>query len=290
MPERLSFTNGRAPRTVFIILNYVLMVCIFIIVVLPLLKVVSDSFEGAFTYGFKIIPNKFDTTAYRQVLRKPEVYRGFGVSVYTTLLGTLLGMTVTTLSAYTLVQFDLPGRRIIVIYILITMVINAGLIPTYLVVRDLNLINSLWAPILTLVVNSSNIILMRNFFESVPASLAEAAEIDGCSMFGIFWRIMLPLSVPAIATLSLFTLVSYWGEVMPFIYYINDTKLYNLQVVLRQYVLSGDSFSTSGAEDYIFPETMKNTLIVISIIPVMVIYPFLQRYFVTGINIGAVKE
>jgi putative aldouronate transport system permease protein len=289
MKEKFGFSNGRAPRTLFVIFNYLLMTCIFVSVSLPLIKVLSDSFEGAFSYGFKLIPTKFDPTAYLRILSQEKIYTPFFVSVFCTVMGTLIGMLITTMSAYVLVQFDMPGRGILVVYIIITMVFSAGLIPTFLVVRDLGLVDTLWAPILLLVVNTGNIILMRNFFESVPTSLSEAAEIDGCSMFGIFYRIMLPLSVPAIATLSLFTFVAYWNEVMPFIYYINNPDLYNFQVILRQYVLSGDTFDTN-TEAYIFPETLKNALIVISMVPVMCVYPFAQKYFVTGINIGAVKE
>ncbi|HAN44613.1 MAG TPA: carbohydrate ABC transporter permease [Ruminococcaceae bacterium] len=289
MKDKLSFKKGFRARTAFLIFNYLLMVAIFLIVMLPILKVVSDSFEGQFTYGFKLWPKQFTLIAYKSVLTRPELFKPFLISLYTTIVGATICMTFTTLAAYVLIQENMPGKKLLTLFILVTMVFNAGLIPTFMVIRDLNLLDSLWAVILPLAVNSYDIILMRNFFEAIPQSLSESAELDGCTPFQIFYKIILPLSKPALATIGLFALVAYWNEFFSFVMYINNPDLNNFQMVLRRFVLAGDAMHT-GTDDYIFPDTLRNCTIVVSMIPVLIVYPFLQKYFVSGINLGAVKE
>lgn len=290
MRERFSFKPGYRGRTIFLILNYLFMAIVFLSMLIPLLKVLSDSFEGNFTYGFKIFPERFTLEAYKQVFRRPDIYGPFGISVLTTVIGTVLSMLLTTLAGYVLMQQDMPGRNIFSMAILITMVFNAGMIPTFLVMKQIYLLDTIWAAILPIAVNTYNIILMRNFFETVPPSLAESASLDGCTPLQIFYKIMLPLSKPALATVGLFTLVNYWNEYMQFVLYINDPDLYNLQIILRKIVLAGDEMKTSGADEFIFSDTLKNATIIVSIIPVLLVYPFLQKYFVQGINLGATKE
>jgi len=288
MKEKITFTKDTWARSLFLIINAILMVMIFVAVLLPIVKVLSDSFEGRYTYSFKLWPNQFSTDAYRRVFTRADLYKPFMISTYITVVGTMISMALTTLAGYVLIQESLPGRKFLNWFIMITMVFNAGLIPTYLTMRDLHLIDTLWAVILPIATSTYNIILMRNFFETVPASLAESADIDGCTPFQIFYKIMLPLSKPALATVGLFTIVNYWNEYFSLIIYINKVELYNFQIILRKFVISGDNIPTSDV--YVFPEALKNAIIIISMLPIMVIYPFLQKYFVQGVNLGAVKE
>jgi putative aldouronate transport system permease protein len=186
-----------------------------------------------------------------------------------------------------LTQKDIPGRSFFIYMVLLTMIFHAGMIPVYLVYKSLNLLNTLWAVILPLSVNAFNLILMKNFFQEIPASLIEAAEIDGCSPFGIFWKIVLPISKPALATVGLFCIVAYWNDFFHYVISLTDRNLYNFQVRLRELVLS-DDFTAIGGQQ-LYGRSLQNAVIIVAMIPVMLIYPFLQKYFVTGINLGAVK-
>jgi putative aldouronate transport system permease protein len=287
MVEKFSLSKGNRGRTLFVFCNYFLMCIIMFFMLIPILKVASDSLDSSAFYGLSLLPSKFSWENYHVVFTDPFMIRPFFVSLYVTSVGTILAMLVTTMGAYVLTQKDIPGRSFFIYMILVTMVFHAGMIPVYLVYRSLGLLNTLWAAILPLSVNAFNIILMKNFFQEIPASLIEAAEIDGCSPYGIFWKIVLPMSKPALATVGLFVIVAYWNDFFHYVIYMTDRNLYNFQVRLRELVLS-DDFTAIGAEQ-VFGRGVQNATIVVAMIPVMLIYPFLQKYFVTGINLGAVK-
>ena len=199
----------------------------------------------------------------------------------------LFRSTLSTLGAYVLIQWDMPGRNFFANLLLFTMIFNGGMIPTFLVVKELGLYNNLGSVILVPAMNVYNLVLMRNFFESIPHSLFEAADIDGASPMTIFAKIVLPLSKAALASIGLMFLVAYWNDYTNFKIYITNSDFYNFQMKLRSIILGSDLPTASGSAT---ANTVQNAAIITAILPFMVIYPFAQKYFVTGLNIGAVKE
>ena len=270
----------------FSIINIIifLIICAFILV--PLWKVIVDSLDASAGYGMKLWPAKFDLEGYRTVLTYPTIVKPFIVSVITTVAGTALGLLLSTLGAYVLVQFEMPGRNLFANILLFTLIFQAGMIPVYLNLQSLGILNSLWAVILPLSINVYNLVLMRNFFEGIPASLVESAQIDGCSPIGIFLRIVLPLSKAALASIGLMFAVAFWNDYTTFKLYVMDTNLYNFQMKLRAMIFSSDLPNNNSISE----NTLQNAAIMVAIIPFMIIYPFCQKYFVKGVNVGAVKE
>lgn len=289
MVERYGFSKELRARTLFVIFNFIFMILLMAVMVIPILKVLVDSLDAAPALGLNFIPRDFTLGAYKAIINNVSLRRPFLISLYVTIVGTALGLTMTTVAGYVLVQKKMPGRTFFTYMILFTMIFNGGLIPTYMTIKNIGLLNHLGAVIFPLCLQTYNIILMKNFFSGIPESLFEAAEIDGCSPFGMFWRIALPMSAPALASIGLFILVAYWNEFMHFVLYISNDKLYNFQVKLREMVLTDDS-KNAGATENIYGKTLQNATIISSMIPVMIVYPFLQKYFVTGISMGAVKE
>ena len=186
-----------------------------------------------------------------------------------------------------LIQWKMPGRAFIANVLLFTMIFNGGMIPTYLVMKDFHLTNNLWGVILLPAINVYNLVLMKNFFEGIPVSLMESAEIDGCSHFRILYKIVLPLSKAALASIGLMYAVGYWNDYTNYKLYITNSNLYNFQMKLRALIMGSDLPSAvEGATE----NTVKNAAVIVAILPFMIIYPFCQKYFVQGVNIGAVKE
>lgn len=287
MRHKFSFRKEYRGRTIFIILNTLFFIFIMACMLIPVLKVLSDSFDAKVSYGMNLFPKEFTFEGYQYIFKSRDLYLPFLISVQNTLLGTFVGLAIACIGAYILIQFDMPGVKIFSYMFMFTMIFNGGLLPTYLVVRDLGLLNTCWSVVLTIAMNVYNLVLMRNFFEQIPRSLFEAADIDGCSPFGIFIRIVLPLSKPALASIGLFYAVAAWSEYFHYILYITDTAKYNFQVKLRSLIM--DSESLSGDLD-ISINTVQNASIIVAILPFMFIYPFCQRYFISGVTMGAVKE
>ncbi|MGF7145655.1 putative aldouronate transport system permease protein [Anaerotaenia torta] len=262
-------------------------IVICLLTIIPLWKVFVDSLDLKTAYGMRLWPKKFGIDGYKSVFVNPTLYRPLLVSAVTTLGGTVVGLVLSTLGAYVLIQKEMPGRSVLSAMLLFTMIFNGGMIPTYLVVNDLNLTNTLWSVILLPGLNVFNLVLMRNFFDGIPKSLFEAASIDGCSPFGIFCRIVLPLSKAALAAIGLMFAVSYWNDYTNFKLYITNSDLYNFQMKLRSIIMGSDlPQSLGGATD----NTVKNAATMVAIIPFMILYPFCQQYFIQGVNVGAVKE
>ena len=253
---------------------------------IPLLKVLSDSLDNTAFYGMGLIPREFSVAAYERIIKSASLYRPFLISVFVTVVGTVLAMFLTTTGAYVMAQRGLPGRKYFTWMILIAMLFQAGMIPAYMNIKMLGLLNTLWAVIIPMSLRNYNLILMRNFFMDIPVSLTEAAEIDGATPFQIFYRVVLPMSKPALATIGLFCLVEYWNDYFHFVIYINDRNLYNFQAKLREMVLQDDYGSSSVV---VYGRSLQNATIIAAMIPVLIIYPFLQKYFVKGINLGAIK-
>jgi putative aldouronate transport system permease protein len=290
MRERLSFEKEHRARTLFVIGNAVFLSLLFIIILFPFAKVISDSLDQkASLLQFKIFPETISLEAYQAIVQRSFIYRSFFISVFVTIAGTLFSLILTTIFAYCLNQHRMPGRKIILAFVLFTMVFRAGIIPVFLVVKSMKLTNSLLAIIFVHCIDAYFLILLKNFFSSIPRSLMEAAEIDGCGPLRTFFRIVLPLSKAGLATISLFYIVYYWNQFFEYIIYINDPKWYNFQVLVRTLVIESSMPTLESMVTY-SAETIKNAVVVISILPVMLIYPFLQKYFVKGVNIGAIKE
>lgn len=289
MKEKFTFRNGYAGRTLFKIFNFILFAVIVIAIVIPIYKVLVDSFDLTTVYGLSLWPRKFSTSAYRMIFTTTGLYQPFLISVYVTVLGTLIGLLLCTLGAYVLIQHEMPGRKFFSYFLLFTMIFNGGLVPTYLVIRDFNMLNTLWAVILPISMSVYNLILMRNFFEDIPKSLYESAELDGCTPMGTFWRIVLPLSKAALASIGLFFAVGFWGEYTSFTLYINKAELFNFQVKLRSLILNDESLAVAASEG-IPAKAIQNAAIIVAILPFAIIYPFCQKYFVTGVTMGSVKE
>lgn len=287
MRDRFSFQKGYRARTLFLIFDYAFQTLLMFVMLVPLWKVFVDSVDPTST-GIRLIPQDFDLSAYRYILNNSSMYVPFLVSVLTTAGGTLIGLFISTLAAYALAQKSLPGRAVFNRIVLITMMFNGGMIATYLTYKNLGLINNLAAVILPVCVTAYNTILMRSFIESLPYALFEAAAIDGCSTFGRFWRIALPLSKPALASVGLFIAVAMWNDYMHFILYITDPMRQNFQVKIRALILE-DALAVSSTSIGIGTEMLKSATVLCVILPFLFVYPFLQKYFTKGVTLGAVK-
>lgn len=292
----LAISSAIVPFTVYIdkerfkvfsIVNVIifLVVCAFILV--PLWKVLVDSLDAQAGYGLRMWPKEFSVTGYATIVTNVAIRRPFLISVLTTVCGTFLGLMLSTLGAYVLIQFEMPGRNLLANMLLFTMIFQAGMIPTYLLMTKIGLYNSLWVVILLPAMNVYNLVLMRNFFEGIPKSLFESAAIDGCTPMGTFIKIVLPLSKAALASIGLMFAVAYWNDYTNYKLYISNTELHNFQMKLRDmFYGSSGADAVAGANT----ETLKNAAIMVAILPFMIAYPFLQKYFVKGVNVGAVKE
>jgi putative aldouronate transport system permease protein len=272
---------------VFPIVNVILFLLISLIILIPIWKVIVDSFDKVAGYGMRFWPQTFSLGGYQQIASRAVLYKPFGISCLVTVIGTFLGLLLATLGAYVLIQWDMPGRNFFAYMLLFTMIFDGGMIPKYLVMKDLHLLNTLWAVILPLAINVYNLVLMRNFFEGIPDSLFEAASIDGCSPMGTFFKIVLPLSKAALASIGLMFAVQFWNDYTNFKIYINVNSLFNFQIRLRAMVMDNDIPNNGDGVD---PNTVSNAAVIVAILPFAIIYPFCQKYFVKGVNVGAVKE
>ena len=279
---------GRKRRVqVFDVVNYIVFIIIALIVMIPLWKVLVDSFNAVGVYKFQLWPNDFTVNGYLTIFLTQKLYTPFLNSVITTIIGTLVGLTMATLGGYVLSQYDIPGRTAMAYFLLFTMIFSGGMIPEYLVMKQLHLTNSMWILVVKHGMNVYNLVLMRNFFEGIPSSLYEAAKIDGCTPMGIFFKIVLPLSKAALASIGLMFAVTVWNDYSTVQIYIVNRDQVNFQYILRVMVMDGDTPTTQYA---VSQNTLYYAAIVCAILPFMALYPFLQKYFVKGVNMGAVKE
>ena len=278
--------KDRPKIRLFNVINGILFILISIIMLIPIYKVLVDSFDLSSAYGMRLWPKQFGLAGYASVLSNPTLYRPLLISVGTTLAGTFLGLALSTLGAYVLIQWDMPGRTFFANFLLFTMIFNGGMIPTYLVMKNLGLTNNLRGVVLLPAINIYNLVLMRNFFEGIPQSLFEAATLDGCTPMATFIKVVLPLSKAALASIGLMFAVAYWNDYTNYKLYITDSSLYNFQMKLRSIMMGSDLPQANGGAT---ENTVKSAAIIIAILPFMILYPFLQKYFVKGVNVGAVK-
>ena len=278
--------KDRPKIRLFNVINGILFILISIIMLIPIYKVLVDSFDLSSAYGMRLWPKQFGLAGYASVLSNPTLYRPLLISVGTPLVGTFLGLALSTLGAYVLIQWDMPGRTFFANFLLFTMIFNGGMIPTYLVMKNLGLTNNLLGVVLLPAINIYNLVLMRNFFEGIPQSLFEAATLDGCTPMATFIKVVLPLSKAALASIGLMFAVAYWNDYTNYKLYITDSSLYNFQMKLRSIMMGSDLPQANGGAT---ENTVKSAAIIIAILPFMILYPFLQKYFVKGVNVGAVK-
>jgi ABC-type glycerol-3-phosphate transport system permease component len=263
----------------------------------PFVHMLAISFSDQMpiiTMKVTLWPVGFQTLSYWTILQDPNFFRSFFNTAFITVIGTAINLIMTIITAYPLIKRKVKGRTVIMKLIVFTMLFNGGMIPSYLLIKELGLLNSLWALILPGAISTFNLIIMRTFFQSIPKELEEAAIIDGCNELQILSKIYVPLSLAVIATLGLFYAVAHWNSYMNALMYLNDVKLYTLQVKLKQ-LLIDDQFGQIGgnmeadARNTVVQESLKAAVVIVSTLPILVVYPWIQKYFVKGIMIGAIK-
>ncbi|MDQ0890498.1 putative aldouronate transport system permease protein [Paenibacillus sp. V4I9] len=279
--------------------NIIVLGIIAIITLFPLYYVFVVSFTDPAEYiqkqGYILFPEKWTLDSYKYLLSTSAFQSATMISGFLATVGTALSLVITAALAYGLSRKRLQGRRLIMLLILITLLFSPGLIPPYLLVRDLGLINSIWSLILPVLTSGWYVILMKSFFDSIPVELEESAIIDGSTDIGVFFRIVLPLSLPALAAFGLFYAVAYWNTFFSAVLYINDHAKWPLQLVLRNMLIDsstqagGSAAAEMMAEQSIPTETLKMAAIVIATLPILCVYPFLQKHFAKGVMLGSVK-
>ena len=289
--------NSRLIRDTYdapVILSYISMTLFAILCVFPFYYIITVSISDPANVreGAMILwPKGFSLEAYRITFSHARFYSAFRISVFRTIIGTALGVSISSAMAYAVSRPYLHGHRFFTVFLVFTMLFNGGIIPTYLVVRYTGIIDTFWALILPNMLNTFNIIVLINFFQAVPAELEESAKIDGANDLVIFAKLMIPVAMPAIATITLFIAVYHWNALMDGILYINTPAKKPLQVYLNDIVLAGqteDLFQDSSSK-WLPTMSLKTATIVASTLPILVVYPFLQKYFVKGIMVGSVK-
>jgi putative aldouronate transport system permease protein len=284
---------------IFDSINVVLLIGLMLITLYPMLYVLFASFsnpgELARYRGLLLGPLGINTSAYEAVFANPNILTGYRNTIFYVVAGTTINMVLTCLGAYGLSRKNVMWKKPITLMIVFTLFFGGGLIPTYLLVaRTLDWINTPWAILIPGAISTFNLLVLKTAFEQVPPSLEEAARMDGANDFSILWRVVIPLSLPAIAVITLFYAVAHWNAYFSALIYLRDRELYPLQLVLREILIAnqtGDmTTGTMGGDVEPIGETIKYATIIVATIPILFLYPFLQRYFVKGVMIGAVKE
>ncbi|BBH21990.1 sugar ABC transporter permease [Paenibacillus baekrokdamisoli] len=288
----------------FVICNYIYVFLAFIIVAYPVIYMVSASISDPKLVAageMWLWPKGITFEGYRRVFANASIWTGYGNTILYTVVGTLINLIVTLPAAYALSRKDFVGRNFFMGMFMVTMFFGGGLVPTYLLVKELGMVNTMWAIVIPSAASIWNIIVSRTFFQSsIPKEMQEAAQIDGCTNMRLFIKIILPLSMPIIAVMGLFYGVGNWNSYFSALIYLNDADKYPLQLVLRQIlVLQEMSAQGGGAIDASSAAALNNkaeiaalvkyAVIIVATVPVIAIYPFLQRYFVQGVMIGSVK-
>ncbi|WP_240421111.1 carbohydrate ABC transporter permease [Paenibacillus periandrae] len=283
--------------TLFDYINYSLLSVISLACIFPFIYVFSVSFTDPEVYvplQFYLLPEKWSLSAYKYILSTNSFINALKSTVFVTGIGTVLSVIISFTFAYVLTKKVVPGRRFMLSAVIFTLVFNAGILPNYLLIKELGLLNSYWSLILSGLTNAWSLIVIKSFLESLPPELEDAAHIDGCSDIGVFWRIVIPLSMPAIAAFTLFFAVSYWNTYFNALIYLTDAKKWTLQVLVKSLVIDSDSNGVGaaggGGDDRVIPqETIRMASIVLAIVPILIVYPFLQKHFAKGVMLGSVK-
>ncbi|MFD0676424.1 MULTISPECIES: carbohydrate ABC transporter permease [unclassified Paenibacillus] len=281
----------------FDIFLYLILTVLVVITLYPLLYVafasISDANQLISHKGLLYRPLGFSIEAYKSVFKNPGILTGYRNTLFIVVVGVTLNLFMTALGAYVLSRKNVMWNKVFIFVIVLTMFFNGGLIPMYLVVKGVGLIDSLWAPIIPFAISTFNLIIMRTAFMSVPDSLEESAKIDGANHFTILFRIILPLSMPVIAVMILYYAVDKWNGWFYSSIFIKDRELFPLQLILREILIANQTDSmaagASAGDQFQLGETIKYATIMVATIPILCVYPFVQKYFVKGVMVGALK-
>jgi len=263
----------------------------------PFVYVLSMSLSTqaeALRAGFHLVPHEVTLTAYRMVFSNPDILTGYLNTLFRTIVGTVLTVTLSCMCAYPLARKDMPHRSMFTFLVVFTMLFHGGLVPTYLLIKNVGLLNNRWVYILPMCVQAFNVIIIKNFFQDIPESLAESAAIDGAGEWRTLFQIYMPLSKPVLATVSLWSAVAHWNSWFDGLIYITDDRKQVLQIFLRRIVVESNTLLLEKGivnpdMTQFTPETLKAATIIVTIVPILLLYPFLQKYFVKGIMLGGVK-
>ncbi|WP_169081382.1 carbohydrate ABC transporter permease [Paenibacillus sp. PL91] len=273
---------------------YFILILLSLLCLLPFLYVVAVSVtpeSEVLRRGIVIIPESFTFLAYKEVFISHGIGQAYKITLFRTIVGTVLNVFFTVIAAYPLSKKYLPGRSPFLLFIVFTMMFGGGLIPTYLLIRSLGLLDSPWVLIIPHLISAFNLVIIKGFFEQLPAEIEESARVDGASELQSLWRIVLPLSLPVLSTISLFYAVGHWNSYFDAIVYINDSNFMPLQVILRNILLnvatqSADSLANSGA---VSTFAVQMAAVVVTTVPILIVYPFMQKHFTKGVLLGSVK-
>lgn len=284
--------------TIFNYVVYSMAAIILLIILYPIYFVIIASFSDPYAVAngqVWLLPKGFTLDGYKEILKHSEIWRGYINTILYTVLGTFVGLVVNIFAAYALSRKELVGRKFLMMMFVFTMFFNGGLIPTYLTIKEFHLYNTFAVMIIPFAVNVFNIIVARTFFEnSIPDDLWEAAQIDGCGTLRYFFQIVLPLSKAIIAVIGLWTAVGMWNSYFNALIYLKDTSLYPLQLVLRNILIVNSQQAAMGTGEAAqiqlrLANMMRYSVIIVSTLPIMLVYPFIQKYFNKGVMIGAIK-
>lgn len=281
----------------FRVLNVILLIMISLCTLFPFIYILATSVapvEQVLRGGIILWPERLSWDAYKAILFNENFVRSIYVTLFITVLGTLTNLVLTSFMAYPLSKKGLRGRSFILFLVLFSMLFSGGMIPTYILVKSVGLLNSVWSLILPGAISAFNLIILKNFFQNIPEELEEAARIDGCKNFGVLFKIVLPLSMPALATFTLFYAVGNWNQFFNAVLYITKPSLWTVQVFLRQMIFQGSTQDLIGQAGIatgaqIIPTTIQMAAIVVATVPILLVYPFLQKHFAKGVMLGSVK-
>lgn len=293
--KKIMKSKGDIAVSVFVAF-FVTLFCLFVLV--PFIMMLSSSFEtesNIVKYGYSLLPRKFTLASYKYLLSDDQILRAYGVTIFITVVGTILSMLATISIAYGLAQKKVKFKNGVTFFLYFTMLFSGGLAPSYLLIsKYLGMRDTIWVMIIPILFNPWNAFLMRNFFKTIPEELTESAYIDGANELIILFKIILPVSVPGIATISLFYALGYWNQWYQAMLYIDDRSLFPLQYIIMELVNRADFIknvaSSAGISTAEMPSnSLKMATTVITIGPIVLLYPFLQKYFTSGLTVGAIK-
>ncbi|MBR4577037.1 MAG: carbohydrate ABC transporter permease [Clostridia bacterium] len=292
--------QNRTPGSIaFNIFNYAFVTLVAVTTIIPFIYLIGASFATEYEIATRpmfFIPQDVSTGAYEYIFSSSKILRGFGNSALITVCGTLINLFFTVTMAYALSKTRLRGRNFFLNMVIFSMFFSGGMIPGYIIIANvLGLKNTYWSVLLPGAISAYNLMIVKNFFQGIPQELEESASIDGCTDIGILWKIVLPLSLPVLATFGLFYAVGHWNAYFGAMIYMTGAKeKWPLQVLLRELIIMSNGTAgdlTNMADDFVQPpeQSIKMAVIVVSTVPIMCVYPFLQKYFVKGVMVGALK-
>lgn len=284
---------------IFDVLNYLIVTLVALTTIMPFVYIIGASFATEYEIATRpmfFIPQDVTLDAYRYIFSSSKILRGFGNSLFITVAGTAINLFFTVTMAYAISKPRLRGRNFFLNMVIFSMFFSGGMIPSYIIVANvLNMKNTFWSVLLPGAISAYNMMIVKNFFQGIPQELEESASMDGCNDIGVLWKIVLPLSLPVLATFGLFYAVGHWNAYFSAMIYMTGAKeKWPLQVLLRELIIMSNGTAgdmTNMAEDFVQPpeQSIKMAVIVVSTVPIMCVYPFLQKYFVKGVMVGALK-